>query len=77
MKSLGLIGSTVVEREVFERSYQRSEGLKSQLANDEAVLAEVERQLGSPYIDEETKYNLRTQASAARIRISTTRGKLQ
>lgn len=77
LKSAGIIGKTVVEREVFEQSYQRSEGLKAQLANDEAVLAEIQRKLSNPNLDESTRYNLEAQASAARVRIATTRGQQQ
>lgn len=77
LKSVGLIGSTIVEREVFENSYQRSEALKSQMALDQAVLTEIERKLMNPNLDENTRYNLEAQASATRIRIQTTRSKMQ
>lgn len=75
LKSLGLIGGTFVERKVFEQSYQRSEALKSQIATDEAVLAEVQRKLMNPSLDENTRYNLEAQAAAARVRITATRSK--
>ena len=77
LKSMGLIGQTVVEREVFEHSFQRSEALKSQIATDEAVLAEIERKLANPELDADTRHNLEAQAAAARVRIATTRGKQQ
>ena len=75
LRSLGLIGKTAVEREVFEQSYQRSEALKSQIATDEAVLAEIERKLSNPGLDANTRHNLEAQMAAARIRIATTRSK--
>ena len=75
LNSLGLLGRTVVEREVFEHSYQRSEALKSQIATDEATLAEIERKLGNPDLDANTRTNLEAQAAAARIRIQTARSK--
>ena len=74
LRSIGLIGSTVVEREVFERSYQRSEALKARIATDEAVLTEIKRKLSNVNLDVNTRHNLEAQASAARVRISTTQG---
>jgi len=73
--SLGLWGGTIVERKVFEESYQRSEALKSQLAVDEAVVAEINRKLTNPNLDEDTRHSLEAQKSAANIRIATTRSK--
>ena len=73
LKSIGLIGGTVVERTVFEQSYQRSEALKSRIAMDTAILAEIEQKLLNPTLDENTRSNLNAQASAARIRIATAR----
>lgn len=75
LKSGELFLHTVVEREVFENSYQRSEGLKSSIATDEAALAEIERMLRNSNIDVNTRSNLEQQAAAARIRIATTRSK--
>ncbi|MCG7931935.1 MAG: hypothetical protein N0E44_18030 [Candidatus Thiodiazotropha lotti] len=73
LRSLGLIGGTVVERKVFENSYQRSESIKSRIATDEAALAEIGRQLSNPNLDENTRFNLEAQAAAARVRIQTAR----
>lgn len=77
LRSLGLIGETVVERKVFEQSYQRSEALKSRIAIDKATLAEIAGKLSNPNLDKNTRFNLQAQASAARIRISTARSKQQ
>lgn len=71
MKSLGLIGGTIVERKVFEHSFQRSESMKARIATDRAVLAEIEVQLQNPNLDSNTRTNLEAQARAARIRINT------
>jgi hypothetical protein len=76
-RSMGLWGGTVVERKVFEASYQRSEAIKSQIATDEAVLAEIQVQLSNPNLDPSTKTNLQAQAAAARVRIAATKGKMQ
>ncbi len=75
LNSLGLIGKTAVEREVFEQSYQRSESIKAEIAMNEATLVEIERKLSNPNLDENTRHNLEAQASAARLRIATAKGK--
>lgn len=75
LRSIGLIGGTIVERKVFEESYQRSEALSSQIAMDEAVIVEIQRKLNNPDLDQSTRINLEAQMSAARIRISTARSK--
>lgn len=71
--SLGLIGGTIVERKVFENSYQRDAALKERIATDEAVLAEIERKLSNQSLEGGTRTNLEAQASAARVRIQTAR----
>lgn len=76
LSSLGLFGRTVVERKVFENSYQRMEGLKAQIAQDEAVIAEIEAKLANPELDEGTRRNLEAQVMAARIRIETAKRRL-
>jgi hypothetical protein len=73
-RSLGLFGRTVVERKVFEHSYQRQASLDARIANDQAVLTEIERKLSSLNLDANTRVNLEAQASAARVRIATARG---
>ena len=71
LRSAGLIGSTVVERVVFENSYQRSAALEERIATDEAALVEINAQLQNESLDDGTKANLAAQAAAARVRIST------
>lgn len=73
LQSLGLFGRTVVERKVFEQSYQKQAAMKSQIATDEAVLAEIDRKLLNPSLDADTRHGLEAQASACRIRIATAR----
>jgi hypothetical protein len=75
LNSLGVFGRTVVERKVFENSYQRSEAINTQIATDEANLAELERKLANPNLDEDTRANLEAQASAARVRLAAARSK--
>ena len=73
LQSLGLFGRTVVERKVFEQSYQKQAAVRSQIATDEAVLAEIDRKLLNPDLDAGTRHSLEAQASACRIRIATAR----
>lgn len=75
MNSLGLFGRAVVERKVFENSYQRTESIKAQIATDEATLAEIDRKLRNPSLDANTRSNLEAQATAARVRIAAARGR--
>ena len=69
----GIIGKTIVQREVFEQSYQRTAALAERVAVDIASLTEVERQLLNPNLDANTRFNLDAQAAAARVRIQTAR----
>lgn len=65
----GVIGRTVVERKVFENSYQYSEGQRARVNLFEAQLVEIERKLGNPELDETTRANLEAQASSVRIQL--------
>jgi hypothetical protein len=75
LRFLGAWGDTAIERHQFENSYQRKEAIKAQIANDEAVLAEINRKLQNPHLDPNTRANLEAHAAATRIRLSTTRKK--
>jgi len=77
IKSLFFVGETVVERKVFENSYQRQESLKSEIAINEAALIEINGKLSNPNLDADTRFNLEAQASAARVRIATAQRKLK
>lgn len=69
LSAIGLFGSTVVERKVFENSIQYSEARKSEIATFEAQLAEIDRKLSNPEINPDTRHNLEAQASAIRIQL--------
>lgn len=69
LHAAGIIGTTVVEREVFERSFQYSEARKAEIATYEAQLAEIEEKLASTTISQETRDDLEAQRSAIRIRL--------
>ncbi|MCF6205308.1 MAG: hypothetical protein L3J47_00245 [Sulfurovum sp.] len=75
VRAIGAYGNTVVERKVFENSYQRSESLKAQIAIDEATLTEITHLLTNPNLAANSRSNLEAQASAARIRLATTKRK--
>jgi len=75
MNSMGLLGKTIVERKVFENSFQRSESLKSEIAMNEAVINEIGNKLLNPNLDANTRFNLKAQLSAATIRVATAKGK--
>ncbi len=72
LNSLGLIGSTIVERKVFENSYQRSEALRSEIAQQRATIQVLEQQLVSANGEESVHINI--QINAARIRLATVEG---
>ena len=64
----GMIGRTVVEREVFERSYQYTAAVAAQIALYEAQLAELAAMPETP--------GLRAQKAGIRIRLNTARRRI-
>ena len=72
---VGLIGGTIVERKVFENSFQYSEARKMEIATFEAQLTEIEHKLSSDSIDSETRENLEAQAAGIRIQLSVSRSR--
>jgi len=75
LNSMGLVGKTIIERKVFENSFQYSEARKSEIALFEAQLAEIDRKLMSRDLDENTRVNLEAQAASVRIHLSVARSK--
>lgn len=71
----GIVGRTIVERKVFERSFQYSEARKTEIATFEAQLTEIERKLAAPSTVEATRTNLEAQAAAIRILLRVAREK--
>lgn len=70
LNSIGFFGRTVVERKVFEHSYQKQAGLKAEIATYKATLTEIERNLVNPNLDANTRTNLEAQSSAIRIKMA-------
>lgn len=71
----GIFTKTVVEREVFEKSFQYSEARKSEIATYEAQLAEINSQLADPALDENTRRSLKSQKSAIEVRLTAAKTK--
>jgi len=59
LSSAGLIGEKVVEREVFENSFQYNEARKTAIATYEAQLTEINSQLRNNNLSERERSNLR------------------
>lgn len=66
MKYLGVIGATVVERVVFEQSFQYKEGMKQRGAILEAQLAEIDMLIATGQGDVES---LRAQRSVINVQL--------
>ena len=75
LKYAGVFTDTVVEREVFEQSYQRTEAINTQIATLEAQKTELVAQLQNPNLDEATKANINSQLAAIRIQLDTAKRK--
>ena len=71
---LGLFTGTVVERAVFENSYQYHEGMAAQARTYRAQIAEIEGKLLNQSLDSGTRANLEAQLSALRIQLNSING---
>ena len=69
---VGKIGSTVVERKVFENSYQRSEGLKEREATYQAQLAQINSLINSS--SNENVDDLKAQRAMLQTQLRTVQG---
>jgi len=77
LKSFFLVGDTMVERKVFEHSYQRQESIKSEIAVNEASLDEINHQLSNPNLDVNVRNSLEAQAAAIRVRVNAAKRRLK
>ena len=69
----GKVTGTIVERKVFENSYQRSEGMKSRISAWNAQLASINSQLLTEK-DENKLTNLKAQKAMLEMQIAETKG---
>lgn len=69
----GSVASTVVERKVFEESYQRKESYKERLATLEASLVELKSRRSNPNLKPETIAEIDTQITVITARINAAR----
>jgi len=67
---VGRIVNVVVEREVFERSFQYQESKSEQIATYRAQMAELEAKLTNPELSASTKSDIKAQLSAIRIQLN-------
>jgi len=68
---VGVIGRTIVERKVFENSYQYSEARKTEIMTYEAQLAEIDAQLSTA--GETERHGLLAQRAAIEVRLRVAR----
>lgn len=67
----GMIGQTIVERKVFEQSYQKKEADKDALATYDAQISILRRRLRSQDITEDQRAEIQAQIDALNILKST------
>lgn len=72
----GVIGGTIVEREVFEQSYQRQTGLEAKLATMEAQAAELRVSLSDSDLTSSKRASLEAQLAAITVQIAATNSQL-
>lgn len=66
----GRIINVVVEREVFERSFQYQESKSEQIATYQAQMAELESKLADSNLSDSAKSDIRAQLAAIRIQLN-------
>lgn len=67
MNSIGIIGKTVVERKVFENSYQKQASDNDALTTYSAQLAQLRAKLNNPNLDDGTKVEIQAQIDSINI----------
>ncbi len=67
LKYAGIIGTTVVERVVFENSYQKSEADKTARTVYSAQLAQLRGKLNNPNLDSGTRAEIQAQIDSINI----------
>ena len=67
---IGRVVNVVVEREVFERSFQYQESKSEQIATYQAQIAELESKLSDSNLSDNAKSDVRAQLAAIRIQLN-------
>ncbi len=75
LNSAGIFTRTIVEREVFENSFQYSEARKVEIATFEATLAELEALLNSGTLNDRATAGVVAQMAAIRIQLRVARSR--
>ena len=73
LRYMGVIGQTVVERVVFEQSFQYKEANKSRALLMQAQMTELEAQLRNPNLEDQLRPNLEAQLSVLRVKLNSTK----
>ena len=68
---LGIIGETIVERKVFENSYQKYEADKTARTTYRAQLSNLRARLNNPDLDNQTKSEIQAQIDSINILLTT------
>ena len=76
LRYFGIIGQTIVEREVFKRSYQYTEANKSAANTYTAQLTEINNQLARSDLDPGVRADLESQAASIRVLLAGVRAKM-
>jgi len=73
LRYAGIWGTTVVERKVLEESYQRSAGLKQQIATYEAQLIQLNIQLADPNLEPVVRRSFKAQKAGIEVQLHSAR----
>lgn len=65
------IANTIVEREIFEQSFQYDQAREKEIATYRASIAEMEVQLLNPNLAASDKRNIEVQLAAVRVQLNT------
>ena len=69
------VGSTVVERKIYENSYQRTASIKEEILSLSVELENINRDLSNPTLSEFDRSNLESQKRSLENRIQIAKGK--
>ena len=73
LRAAGMLTGTIVERKVFENSYQYTAAQKARIATFEAQLAEIDTRLLNTELDGVTRTDLEATRSGLKIQLNVAR----